>query len=328
MKISEVLKEKLTPNQLVEEIGNFVVNKLEPNKFIKPIPFTKIAKGKLKEDAIFQLSDLHVGKVNKILNQDTRLLEETYNTSIMIQEANRCVEAIYSINDLLSAKYDVENIWILSQGDLLDNDRIFKGQQFFIDSDIGTQIWVGVQVLSDMINALLKVYKKVHFIGVIGNHGRMCIGREEAPVSSSFDYQLLRILQVMYKNNPRVEVVVPETWDYIVDIKGWKYYIHHGDNVYSVASFPYYGISRQGKARRLEFDFDMELIGHFHTPMTIQMSSKSCTMVNGGWIYHDSYAWKKFGALSTPVQNFFGTSEKRPKTWAFELDLKHEKKLK
>jgi hypothetical protein len=86
-------------------------------------------------------------------------------------------------------------------------------------------------------------------------------------------------------------------------------------------SLPYYGIVRQSKARRLELQYDIEVIGHFHTRMEIPTSSKTYTLVNGSWISKDTFGWKKFGALSKPEQYFFGISDKRPVSWKFELDL-------
>ena len=319
--IADISKKIITSEDMVQELGNYVVSKLRSKRFIGDIPYKKLFSGKIKEDAVLQLSDMHVGKRNEILNPDTGKLEETFNTEILIKEANRLIDGVYTINDLLSRTYDIETLHILSLGDIVDNHMIYKGQKLFVDYAVGEQIWVAVQVYSDLITALLKVFKKINLIGVIGNHGRMTKGLEEMPVSSSFDYQVMRILQVVFKNERRVSVTVPESWDYISNVKGWKYYMHHGDSVFSFMSVPYYGIVRQGKSRRIEFDYDLELIGHFHERMEIPMSSKSYTMVNGSWVRHDSFAWRKFGVLSRPGQNFFGVSEKRPRTWSFELDL-------
>ena len=322
-KIDEVIKgsARMSQEEMIQALGEYVVSHLQPKKFIKDISYTNIFKGKIKEDAILQLSDMHVGKINKILDPISRREEVTFNHEILVKECARLVESIYTINNILSPTYDIDTLWILSEGDIIENHMIFAGQQFYIDADAGKQVWVAVQLCVDIINSLLKSFKKINWVGVIGNHGRITPKAEETPVSSSFDYQILRILQVIFKNDKRVTVTVPETWDYLVDIKGWKYYMHHGDNVYSISGTPYAGIIKQGKARSLEFDYDMELIGHFHQKMEIPMSSKAYTMVNGGWIYHDSYAWKKMGILSIPSQNYFGVSEKRPRTWKFDLDL-------
>jgi len=89
-------------------------------------------------------------------------------------------------------------------------------------------------------------------------------------------------------------------------------------------SLPYYGIVRQSKARRLEIDYDIEIIGHFHQRLEIPTSSKTITLVNGAWVPKDSFAWKKFGVQSKPEQHFFGVADERPRTWSFEIDLSRD----
>jgi len=97
------------------------------------------------------------------------------------------------------------------------------------------------------------------------------------------------------------------------------YYVANSIVVHN--SMPYYGIVRKSKARRAEYPFDMEIIGHFHTTMEIPITSKAYTLINGSWIAKDAYSYEKFGVFTKAEQYFFGVSSKRPRTWTFVLDL-------
>jgi hypothetical protein len=281
-------------------------------------PFT----GKIKESAVLMLSDIHEGKINKFSDFSTSGKSSvTYNHEIMLTEFNKLTESIYSVIGLLKGSYDIEKLYIYGLGDYLDNDVIYKGQRFFVEYGAGKQILMLVKVLSDFVRELLKVFKEIEFVGISGNHGRFTANREEAPVENNIDYLMLKFLEIMFKDEKRVKFIIPESWFHLHQIYDWKYFLHHGDTVYSWLSLPYYGIVRQGKARRIEVDYDIDCIGHFHTRMEIPVSSTAYTLVNGSFVKKDSFAWKKFGVISKAEQYFFGVSPKRPRTWSFSLEM-------
>ena len=151
---------------------------------------------------------------------------------------------------------------------------------------------------------------------------------EASPSTRSFDYHMLKILEVIFQNENRVKFIIPDSWFYVQKIYNWRFLLHHGNTVYSWLSLPYYGIVRQGKARRIEIPYSIECIGHFHQRMEIPVGSHSYTLVNGSWIPKDFFAWQKYGVLSKPEQYFFGVSSKRPRTWSFSIDLEQKPILK
>jgi hypothetical protein len=286
------------------------------------VPYKKPFKGKIKESAVLMLSDIHEGKINKFSDFSSGGKSViTFNHEIMLQEFNKLTESIYSVVHLLQHSYDIEKLYIYGLGDYIENDIIFKGQQFFIEYGAGKQVLVLAKVLSDFITELLKLFKEIEFVGITGNHGRMTERKSEAPIENSLDYLMLKFLELMFKDEKRVKFVIPETWFHLHKIYDWRYFLHHGDTVYSWMSLPYYGIVRQGKARRIEVDYDIDCIGHFHTRMEVPVSSKAYTLVNGSFVKKDNYAWKKFGAISKAEQYFFGVSPKRPRTWSFSLEM-------
>lgn len=304
-----------------QQFGSSLVQQLKGKRLIR-IPLNReIFKGRLQESAVLMLSDIHWGKINQFLAPESDTPTITYNTEIALREAGRLVESVYSLNQLLSAGYQLDKLYIFGLGDLIDNDIIYKGQRFFIEVGAGQQVVDLVKVLSDMLVQFLKMFHEIEFIVIGGNHSRFGFP-ETAPASNSFDYLIGKMLEMVFKDEPRVKIVVPDSWFYVHKIYNWRYLLHHGNTTYSWMSLPYYGVVRQGKARRVEIPHEVECIAHFHQRMEIPISSTSMTLVNGSWIEKDDFAWRKFGILSKPEQYYFGVSPKRPRTWSFNLELK------
>jgi len=319
------LRDNIEKEKITDEVENFIdtlVTQLKSEKsIIKTTPYTNPFTGEQKEDAVLLFSDLHIGRVNRFLNLNTGKAEETYNTKIFLKEAEILVHSIHRVLDLLSPTFQISKLWIFGLGDIIDNDLIFRGQRFFIDSSSGEQLWRGVKAITDIFKALLEIFKEIEVINVIGNHGRFTSQREASPVANNFDYHIMKILELAFINEDRIKFNLPDSWFAYPKINNFQYLLHHGDTIYSWMALPYYGIVRKSKARRNELPFDIEMIGHFHTRMQIPLSSQSFTMVNGGWIPKDDYAWRQYGVISVPEQSFFGVSRKRARTWSFDLDL-------
>jgi hypothetical protein len=283
----------------------------------------KIFKGKdkIKESAVLLLSDIHVGKINYFPDEVGKSIQ-TYNERIMWMNANRLVESIAQVNYLLSSYYKLKKLYIFGLGDIIDNDVIVQGQQLFIDVGAGAQLMKAVNLLTQIITQLLTQFEEIELNIIGGNHGRInAKARDMIPFYNNLDYLLGKILQIQFKDEKRVKVICPESWFHIVTIKGWKYFIHHGNTTKSWLGLPYYGITRKSMARRGEMHYDIECIGHFHHRMNINIGSRSRTIVNGCWIENDDFSWKNYGTFTYPQQYYFGVSKKRPKTWSWDLDL-------
>ena len=278
---------------------------------------------KLTEQAVLHLSDIHYGKMNYFFDTNLNKRILTYSPNIFVQEMNRMIDGITTINDLLLGGYNLEVLNILATGDLVDNELIYRGQHKFVEEGVISQVLSITSYLKQMIIEMLKLFPKVRMVIVGGNHSRLTSIPEADWDYNNFDYLIGKVLQIIFAGEKRVEMVVPDSWYYVDSIYRWKYLMHHGNTVFSWMSMPYYGIVRQSKARRLEMPYDIELIGHFHPSQILQIptSSHSLTIVDGCWIEKDTLSWKKYATLSTAKQLYFGVSTKRPMTWAFPLDL-------
>jgi len=306
----------------LEEFVNTLLEKFKEKPPRVRIPKAKLTTGKLKEDAILVISDIHLGKINHFVDLKTGKSVETYNEKIMWKQASRLVESVRDINNLLSKSYKLTTLYIFCLGDLVDNDIIYSGQRFFIEAGAGSQVIKAVQLFQFFIKEFLKLFEKIHLVILGGNHGRLSGDAKTAhPWYNNLDWLIGQMLQISFKDVDRVKIETPESWFFIKQINGWKYLLHHGAGIPSWMGFPYYGISRRAMARKAEMDIDVEIIGHFHRVFEIPVSSRSFTLVNGCWMEKDQYSWQRYGYLTKPQQLYFGSSKKRPITWRFVLDL-------
>lgn len=311
--------QKVPPEVFTNLVVKNIKESIPPNETqrYKPVFSDK----KRYESAILMISDVHIGKVNTILDPTNGESKITYNKDIFRKEYETLVESIKQIVGILKNSICIKKLYITFLGDIFDNDRIFSGQQSQLDLSVGKQLWEGVGIFENFINTMLSFFEEVSVSCVVGNHGRTTNRREDEPVTNSFEYTFANILKTIFRGNKRCSFYIPESWWGLISVYGWKYLIHHGDSVYSWGSLPYYGLTRMGKSRRVEFAHNFDLCGHFHQRMEIPISQRTFTLVNGCWISADSYTWKKYGIISKPEQYFFGVNEKRARTWSFNLEL-------
>lgn len=307
-------------SELVSELG-------KTRKPFVSLPYKNRFEGKQIEDAVLMISDSHIGKKVDFPDfNDVTKMERVYDTKQFIKESNtflRHIDAIIQQN--LAKTYQIDTLWVMMLGDIFENDRIFRGNEFNIDMDIGKQVITGIEVFSDMFDELLKVFKEVKVVNIPGNHGRTTPRYDASPASRNFDWLFGKILQISFRNQERIEFNCPNSFFWKQKIRNWNYYLSHGNDVRSWMSMPFYGVTRKVTQRRVELDFNYALMGHHHKVMEIPISGSGSALINGAWIPKDGYAWEQFGQYSYPEQIFFGVSRLRPMTWRFNIDLLDEK---
>lgn len=307
----------------LDRFGSAMIDKLRQEESLVKIPKQrKVFKGKLKESAVLVLSDMHLGLENYFIDLETGESILTYDVEIAIKEANRLLDGISGINQLLSRSYNIETLYIFALGDLVEGDIIIQNQQFFIEAGVGNQMLLAVKLITNLIQELLKTFKQIKLINIAGNHGRMTRRANiPQPFYNNFDFLTGKMLQEVFRQEKRVNIQTPEAWFFRTKIYNWQYFLHHGASIRSWMGIPYYGIVRQSRQRRAEIEFDVEVMGHFHQQMEIPLSSKAITLVNGSWIEKGMLGWRKYGHLTKAEQLYFGVSKKRPRSWQFALTL-------
>lgn len=305
---------------IIKELGG-MIDRVKKSASPFHINYKAINKIGLEEVAVLNLSDIHAGVKNSILNPETGKTEITYSLDIMIKEFSYLLESMRHIMHLLAPAYKIKKLVIFGLGDWVTGDQIFRGQKWFIEFGVGKQIVTLSEVMTHFLKELLGFFEEIELVLIGGNHGRMTLGREAAPATNSNDYLVYKMLEAIFSAEKRVKFIIPESMFYVYKIYDWKYLLHHGNTIFGWMGLPYYGIVRQSKSAQIEMPHHIECIAHFHVRMEIPVSSRTYTLVNGGWVPRDAYAWESFRTLSKPEQYFFGVSSKRPRTWSFSLDL-------
>jgi len=118
--------------------GRILSTLRQEKRLVKIPPRQREFTGKKEESAVLLLSDLHLGKENYFVDEIGKA-EMTYNTDIATKEANRLIESISDINNLLSRSYKIDDLYVFGLGDLIEGDIIVSGQRFFIEAGAGDQ---------------------------------------------------------------------------------------------------------------------------------------------------------------------------------------------
>jgi len=305
----------------IESFADFIKNNLFKNQ---SVPYSR-RKGKQEEKSVLLMSDIHAGMVNKILDKNSGAEITTYDTKIRQREMITLRNAIIEIKTLLSHSYDLNHLYIFNLGDNITNDRIFNGQVFHIDKCVGAQVIEMARDLSYFINEMKKVYPKITFIGIVGNHGRSTKDSDcDEPVENNYEYLLFKMIEAVFKDDKNVEIIVPTTKFFVYKIHDHKYMLTHGD---SIRGFTRNSIERSLKDYLIanDSDFDVLAMGHFHRIDKICLSEKNTAIVNGSWIEKDSYGYRVAHQYSKPQQVFFGVSHLWAITWDFSIDLIRKK---
>jgi hypothetical protein len=164
------------------------------------------------------------------------------------------------------------------------------------------------------------IYKNIVVTGVVGNHGRSMPDFHNEPVENNFEYFIYKVLERQFENDKRVNVIVPSTRQYILDIMGHRHLLEHGDSFRGSTENI---IEQQIKNLFVNVGSFVVLdMGHFHKIRERELSDKVLVKQNGGWCYKDNWVRKTFKDYSIPAQWFYGCNEKRKNTWSFKIDFR------
>jgi len=322
--LPQTIKIKQTAfKKLVSLMGSSLLDSLAKREFklqdVKLI--TKYSKTKKDEESILDISDIHLGMVNKVFDSSIGKRRETYNFGIYKKELKNLKNAIFQIHGLLSNAYNLKRLNIFLLGDIVTNDRIFSGQEFHIDRCVGNQIWDGVDTLIQLIQELKAIYEIIEVTGVVGNHGRTTdTSKTDEPVENNFEYTLYRILERIFAKDSRVKITVPNTRQYVVDVAGWRHLLQHGDT-FKGTTRNY--LEKQVKDLIINIGgFDVLETAHVHTCEDMKVGEHIRIKQNGCWIEKDNYAFKVYKTYSVPEQHFYGCNKKRVETWSYKIDLR------
>ena len=278
---------------------------------------TSWKKGKQSEDLALVWSDMHTGMINK----HPLTGEVTYNEAIQEQELESLLRGVFRFYQLYKPSYNIETLYIFINGDQITNNRIFAGQEAEITCGVGKQILKAFNYQSDFIKKCLEIFPKIVVTVIAGNHGRTTERFITEEATSSFEFLLGKLMQERFRDNKRVEIIVPEMYRYTIQIRGHKYLLFHGNNIRGASLNSIERAVKDLSTLAYKEFYDVMIIGHFHTALKLKITPETTLLVNGCFINMDDYAYNKLRKFSSATQYLFNISKKSPLHNLQEINL-------
>lgn len=280
--LKDLMAKQSRTQQLLETVEE-ALHAIPPKKFTPWAP--PKAKSDTPQDAIVLLSDVHAGQV--VFPEEIGGMN-AYNHEIFLRRFEDFERGTYEIIRHQQSAFPVETMSVLSLGDLIEGDGIFKSQRLFVDRDLMKQVFETAQRVAEFLVRSLQVVKTVNVHAVPGNHGRIH-SKGEDKTYVNWDYVVMKTVELYCKEYAdRIHFNIPESFFIITEIGGHNWLLYHGDDVKSWAGIPWYGIQRaigewiqifntMGKT------FQYAAQGHFHREAKIDVAAGE-VFINGNWV--------------------------------------------
>ena len=282
-----------------------------PELIMPPTP-RRLGKGTVQV-AIAHVTDTQLGKQTS-----------TYDASVGARRLHDFARKLVEITEIKRSGSTIEELRLYLGGDMVEGEiGNYPSQPYDVHSSVIRQAMrEAPDMFEGMIYYLLKFFKKIHVIGVPGNHGRGCSRFATKHPETNWDrvfYWVLRDrvlgsdLKPDRKMRRRVTFEIPEGDQFwILDrVWGWGNLIVHGDQIRGWAGIPFYGTQKKvhGWADSMPRDWDNLFFGHFHQHAsgTINYRRWFCT---GSTESSNNYALEQLAAAGPPSQRILYMTEK------------------
>jgi hypothetical protein len=262
-------------------------------------PILKDKKHKTPETAVAVFADWQMGKITP-----------TYNTNILEQRIEQYTEKLIEITEIQRMDHNVDDLHVWLLGDIVEGEEIFPGQAHLIDSGLYRQVGInGPRILGKFLTTALQVFKRVHVVGVIGNHG--AVGGKMRRVhdpETNMDRLLYKIVDHMFEKEERITFNIPDgvgerNWYAVDTIGGYGSLLIHGDQLPAPTSYHgYYKKVMGWKDGAIPEHFDDVFMGHYHQQFKMTIGS-TMLRISGSPESNNTYAQEFFSSMSRPCQH-------------------------
>jgi len=257
------------------------------------------SKHKSPETAVAVFGDWQLGKVTP-----------DYNSDVLEKRIEQYTEKLIEITEIQRMDHNVDNLHVWLLGDIVEGEEIFPGQAHLIDSGLYRQVGInGPRILSKFLTTALQNFKKVHVVGVIGNHG--AVGgkmRKQHDPETNMDRLLYKIVELMFDKEDRITFNIPDgagerNWYAIDNVGSYSSLLIHGDQLPSPTSYHgYYKKVMGWKDGAIPDHFDDVFMGHYHQQFKMTIGS-TMLRISGSPESHNTYAQEFFSSMSRPCQH-------------------------
>lgn len=257
-----------------------------------------------------------------------------FDRKIAVKRVKRLVEVQLSLtkDHMVNATYP--GIVICLAGDMITG-TIHEELMATNDGSVQTALLEVQEVLEWALGQMADRFGKVFVPCVVGNHGRMTMKpRAKGAVYESYEWNLYCQLEKFFRNDDRIQFLIPGETDAYFKVQGHRFLLTHGDNlgvkggdgIIGAIGPIARGATKVGRSEaQIGRDFDTLLMGHYHT--YIPRGDAVPVVANGALIGYNEYARLRLRVpYSRPSQALFFVHEKYGITaqWQMYLDDKHK----
>ena len=298
-------KELLKDLERAERERDGVIQLSETSSYV--INARKSSKG--EATAVLVASDFHYEeKVEPAAVSD---LNE-YNLTIARKRIKQFFQNSLRLIEIQRSGVDINNVVLALLGDFITgsiHDDLMEGNQL---SPIHALIEVEEHIISGIEFLLENAKAQLVVVCHSGNHGRATIKQRQATeAGNSFERYMYHCIANHFKDDKRINFIIPEGYHSYMTVYGYKMRFHHGHalryggGIGGLFIPTYKAISQWNKARTV----DLDVFGHFH-----QSKDGGSFICNGSMIGYNAYALSIKAEFEPPKQTFFLVDKKKGRT--------------
>lgn len=273
-----------------------------PSLKIKPF---KVLKSRDEEDIGLVLADHHVGRETA-----------TYNPTIYKARMEFLLESAMTIINL---HRPIRNAYVFMLGDMVHGESVYKGANIE-ECKLGAygQIYeYAIPTLASFFVSLSQGVSNVEWYGVRGNHGRY--DRVAVP-RTNWDNFVYQGLNTYLQNQKNIIGHVSTEFYQLVNIRGFRFFLIHGDQVRSSQGIPLFALRRKYQEYyAYTGGFHYAYNGHWHVGGKDHINSVADYTMCPPLVTGDEWALEVIGRASSPVQLAFGIHGRYGRTWEYNL---------
>lgn len=285
--------------------------KIEPVTVYTPYPkldikpFREPKSNRDEEDMVIVTADKHLAKVT-----------ESYNVKIATARMEKLLDSAMVIINL---HRPIRRLWVFELGDVLQGENPYQGSKIGeVECGAFEQVHeVGVPLMSRFLASLAGGVSEVDYIAVSGNHG---VYDKQATKRTNWDNFLYEALNQALVNQANIHIHTPKEFYQLVNIRGFRFFLIHGNQVYAQQGIPLFALRRKMQEWYAYLGgFNYGYAAHFHSGAYDQINSHADYTICPPLVTGDSWALERVGRASDPIQLAFGIHDHYGRTWAYHL---------
>ena len=225
---------------------------------------------------LVMLSDLHLDEVVEPAEIDHA---NAYNRKIAEQRLGRWTEKVLEMSRDYVAGITMDGVVVCLGGDLISGDIHEELAETNETTSLDTIVY-WAPILAGSLQVLADHFGKIHVPCVVGNHGRTTRKpRMKLRVKTNLDWLLCTMIANQVAGDDRITWDIPESADCLFEIYDTKILLTHGDQVRGGGGGLgglFAPLFRFKAKKRVNTEFDLLMLGHFHTLILAPTSGFVC----------------------------------------------------